>query len=251
MKKRQTLSRQYCSTQVFELRKPFVKSHHLEIGCHSKGCQIGVGPYIGGKCLKLRELSQLFLNQIWFFSQANSVVRQQFVVDSPRLVHRYGFRRKRFEIRRQSQQSQLRDATKNDAARCGRLHPISCRSVTLMRSECQCQPEIHIGQEHANPVSMSRCPLLPESQRSARSSDRYFPVHLKGPKETQHVLEIWRNEQLETIARRPSPQPLRAASSGHQARQHHFEHVLRFSYLNSSQNTQQNQHPIEFYGCAL
>ena len=58
MTERQALSRQNCSTKVFELRKPFVKSHHLEIGCHSKGCQIGVGPYIGGKCLKLRELKK-------------------------------------------------------------------------------------------------------------------------------------------------------------------------------------------------
>ncbi len=247
MRTRSSESRHNCTPQVPVLHEPFIKGHQLEIGCRRESCQVGIGPYVCGKRLKLSVHSQLPLDSIGFFRKANSFVRRDFIVESPGLVHRYCVDRKRFEIGRQPQKSQLRDTAKKDTARCSQLHPIPGRGVMLLRFECQSQPEINIGQEHPKLASMRRCPLLPESQRSARSSDRYFPVHLRVSKETQHVLDTWRNERLETIVQRPSPQHLRAASSDHQAQPHHFERVLGFPCPNSSAMPHQNQHLIHCY----
>ena len=149
--------------------------------------------------------------------------------------------RKRFKIGHQPQKTQLCDAAKENTARFSAFHPRLGRSMMLLRFKCQCQPEINIGQEHVNRDSSLRCPLHPESQRFAHSSDGRFQVPTTERGGTQHASDSWQNEPREMSGHSRLPQFLRETTLARQTRPHHFVYVLGFSRTNYGAVFKQSQ----------
>jgi len=73
-----------------------------------------------------------------FFCEGNSLIVQQFLVDTPRFVHGNGIDGKCLSIRQQSQKSQLRHATKVATLPTSRIHPRGGRWVMEMRTKSEC-----------------------------------------------------------------------------------------------------------------